>query len=244
MAQVLEMMGNAIAATLTALWTLLSGLTLNPFYWDAYGWLVFLLLLALVLLLLLRGRRRVDAVPAMPEPDLLISLGEISVYEVEEVGNVAEAVICDVAMLVSNMGESSVQLLEIALTTDEMKTPLPIEAAYFIPGNSAVQVKERVLGLYGEEGVLSLYFYAAATAKKYYRLQAPFEWEPWNGRYKIAPMGQSISPSKKLASTGVKKLREKEWRERQAHVEAHKPPEETPQALERPSGDYRFPDEF
>lgn len=239
------MMGNAIAATFTALWTFLSDLALNPFYWDIVGWLVFGLLIVLLLLLLLRPRRRTEALPATLEPDVLISLGEISVFEVEEEDESTETVVCDVAMLVSNMGEASVQLLEIALTTNEMKTPLPIEAAYFIPGNSAAQVKERVLGLYGEEGILSLYFYAAATTKKYYRLQAPFEWEPWNGRYKIAPMGQTISPSKKLASTGVRKLREKEWRERQAQTEAPPElPEETPQALERPTGDYRFPDEF
>lgn len=212
MTDVLARAWQAVATFLAQLWTFLqtSSQRLGPLEWGgvAAALLIFLLLFALL--------RRRNRDPQQNRPEVLISLGAISASE----GFDADSGVLLpkrflLKMTVSNLNTYPVQALELALKTPEMEVPVTAELATLIPPESSVVVKETLPELVGDEGKLNLYLYAANSSKKTYRLQTAFALEPWNARYKISPLGQSIAPTRQLASTGVNRVQERAWREQE-----------------------------
>ena len=281
MARTLEMMWNSVLSFLANLWTALqpalgSALQrlgrLDPLTWGivAVG-----LLILLLLAVLLRRRRPEESAPSKPE--LLVSLGEIRVIEdyVEKDGEaqreynggqsgLMRPVSHALRMTVSNLNLYPVQLLEVAIKTPEMSEPITLETAQIVAPEASVMIKETLPHMSGEAGKLTLYFYLSGSSKRYVSLQAPFEFEPWDARYKVSPLGQTLTPFRQLASDHVSRLRERSWQERQAQ-EAQRERrekvaafsrddwrEERPSDLrtdpgeerERPAGGFNFPDEF
>ena len=229
----LEMMANAIAATLWAVWELLRTMNWAPWQWGAETWLVVAALVALGLgyALLRRSRKRAEV---RRRPKLLVSMGEIRV--INEMVNGVRTPRFELALIVSNLNAYSVQLLEVALKTPEMHTPISIEAAHLVPANTSLQLDEPLPEFIGEQGTLNLYFYAAWGEPPYFKLRAPFAWEPWYMRYKVSPRLQSVEPATMLPSEALKTHRVREVRE---GLDVHGDRE--PAA---PRGNYRFPDEF
>lgn len=203
---------QAVATFLAQLWTSLQTATqrLGPLEW---GGAIAALLIFLLLLALLRRRNR-DL--QQNRPEVLISLGAISTSE----GFDADSGVLLprrflLKMTVSNLNTYPMQALELALKTPEMEVPTTTELATLIPPESSVVVEETLSELVGDEGKLNLYLYAANSSKRTYRLQTAFALEPWNARYKISPLGQSIAPTRQLASTGVNRVQERAWREQE-----------------------------
>ncbi len=282
MVRALEMMWNSVTSSLSSLWnTILPTVQptlqrLDPLTW---GMIAVGLLILLLLVMLLRRRRPEE--PAPSKPELLVSLGEIRVLEdyVEETqgergsrGGIMRPVSHALRMTVSNLNAYPVQLLEVALKTPEMDAPVTLETAQIIPPEASVLIKEALPRsepeLDGEAGKLTLYFYLSGSSKRYVSLQAHFEFEPWDARYKVSPLGQSLTPFRQLASAHVSRLRERSWQERQAQ-EAQRERREKVAAFdgfgnelerggwqegrrerepagerERPTGGFNFPDEF
>ena len=229
---VLERMGNAILATLSAawtfLWTWIRGLPWDAFRWDVLRWDILglgVLLVILAAVLLLRRRRAPAPKPVFP--DLNVSLGSITVHvpthktgvyradsrvgveyrgdgltstetateAATETVNETLALPTELNMTVSNASPYSVQLLEVALETAAMARPATLPVTRLLLADSAVRLKERLPALRGEEGRLTLSFYAAATPDKYFRLQTAFYLETPD-RYTISPMEQTIKPAR------------------------------------------------
>ena len=141
-------------------------------------------------------------------------------------------------MTVSNASPYSVQLLEVALETAAMARPATLSVTRLLLADSAVRLKERLPALRGEEGRLTLSFYAAATPDKYFRLQTAFYLETPD-RYTISPMEQTIKPARlsgeNLEQTSRRLRRGAERRGQRAS-------EKTAEREERKK--LEFPDEF
>ena len=116
-------------------------------------------------------------------------------------------------LTVSNLNEYAVQVLEVALKTPEMDVPVTAEVAAVVPPEGSVTLEEPLADLTGDEGRLNLYFYTAGS-KRIYRVGTSFALEPWNNRYKVSPLNQTVAPTKQLASTGVSRVQERVWQER------------------------------
>ena len=139
---------------------------------------------------------------------------------------------------VSNASPYSVQLLEVALETAAMARPVSFSVTRLLLADSAVRLKERLPALRGDEGRLTLSFYAAATPDKYFRLQAAFYLETPD-RYTISPLEQIIKPAKLLGENleqTSKRLR------RGAEPRRKSATESTAEREERKK--LEFPDEF
>lgn len=211
MTDVLGSAWQTVAAFLSQLWTTLQGFAarLGLLEWAALAAGLLVLVLLAVLL-----RRRHDE-PNRNRPEVLVSLGAISASE----GFDAESGVLlpkrfVLKMTVSNLNTYPVQALELALKTPEMELPVTAELATLIPPEASVVIEETLPELVGDEGKLNLYLYAANSSKKTYRLQTAFALEPWNARYKISPLGQSIAVTRQLASMDVTRRQERAWRER------------------------------
>lgn len=279
MARTLEMMWDALASFLSNLWTTVQpvlGSTLqrlDPLTWGiiAVGLLILFLLVTLL-------RRRRPEEPAPSKPELLVSLGEIRILEdyVEKDepsgrgtgrGSLMRPVSHALRMTVSNLNAYPVQLLEIALKTPEMDAALTLEVAQIIAPEASTTVKEALPQLEGEEGKLTLYFYLSGGSKRYVSLQANFEFEPWDARYKVSPLGQTLTPFRQLASANVSKQKERSWQEERERLaqearrekvaafadrssdhgwrEERRPePVRENERDERPTNGFNFPDEF
>ena len=279
MARSLEMMWNALTSFLSNLWTTVQPALestlqrLDPLTWGiiAVGLLILLLLVPLL-------RRRRFEEPAPSKPELLVSLGEIRILEdyteKDEPsghgagrGSLMRPVSHALRMTVSNLNAYPVQLLEIALKTPEMNAAVTLEVAQIIAPEASVKVKEALPQLEGEEGKLTLYFYLSGGSKRYVSLQANFEFEPWDARYKVSPLGQTLTPFRQLASANVSKQKERSWQEgreklaqeaRREKVAAFADQsadhgwreERRPESVrenerdERPANGFNFPDEF
>ena len=274
----LELMGNAISSFFSSLWNALQplGQSLGPTVQrlDPLTWGIIAVSLLILLLLVTLLRRRPEE-PTLSKPELLVSLGEIRVLEdhveSEQGGRTGlmRPVSHALRMTVSNLNTYPVQLLEVALKTSEMDAPITLEAAQIIAPESSVMLKETLPTLRGEEGKLTLYFYLSGGSKRYVSLQANFAFEPWDARYKVSPLGQTLTPFRQLASANVSKARERSWQEEQErtaqrerrekvaaysgrgerYVERPRDRRKDSQEVEsqhdeRPSGGFNFPDEF
>lgn len=212
MMDVLERAWAAVAAFLSEVWSALVAVTarLGPLEWGA---LAAALLLILLVALFLRSRRN-D--PNQGRPEVLISLGAITASEgFDEGSGVMLPKRFRLKMTVSNLNTYPMQALELALKTPEMEVPVTAELAAIIPPEGSVVIEETLPEIVGDEGKLNLYLYAANNSKRTYRLQTAFALEPWNERYKISPLGQSIAATRQLASMGVNRVQERAWRERE-----------------------------
>lgn len=220
-------------------------------WWIAGGALLLLLLLRLLL------RRRDPA--ATGRPEVLLSLGTIRLSEgLDASGEVLLPQQQLLRATVSNLNTYAVQVLELALKTPEMATPVTAEVTAVVPPEGSVVIEEPLPELAGEEGQLGLYFYAAGN-RYLYRLQASFALEPWNSRYKISPLGQSVAPARQLPSAGAGRVKERAWQEEgerartpsrarrapeAAPVRVVDAPRSPPESSERGQQEELFPDEF
>ncbi|HEX7022968.1 MAG TPA: hypothetical protein VF171_08940, partial [Trueperaceae bacterium] len=209
MTRTLDMMGRAIADTATQLGSILAGMP-----WDWLGWL-----LAGLLLLALFSRYAGRGLRAAAGPSVLVSLGEILVRELAEEGG-AVSLVNELRLTVSNLGDVPVQILELAVSTDRMSAPVTAEVAELVRPSASLRFRTRLDKIVGETGSLSLYLYAPGTARRYFRLTAGLEWEPWNGRYKVSPVEQVVRPSRALPSVGDRQRRRQAWHERRREEEA------------------------
>ena len=229
MARALELMWNSVTSFLSSLWNTISPAlqsTVQPVLQrlDPLAWSIVAVGLLVLLLLLMLLRRRRPEEPAPSKPELLVSLGEIRVLddhvEQDDEGRAGKGVMRPVShalrMTVSNLNAYPVQLLEVALETPEMDEPVTLETAQIIGPEASVRVKETLPHLTGEAGKLTLYFYLSGSSKRYVSLHATFEAEPWDARYKVSPLGQTLTPFRQLASAQISRLRERSWQARQA----------------------------
>ena len=203
MKRTLEMMADTLTSTFGPLWASVEAWGVNPLFW------VLLVILGVGLpfvVSITRAERRKAGLPK-----LLISLGNIK----PSGGTQTSHEIFDLAMTVSNLSPYPVQILELALKTEEMPVPVTSEVARLLAPNASVRIEESLTGLRGEAGKLNLYLYAPATQQAYFRLQATFAWEPWNARHKVSPLEQTLLPAKGLASVTLDRVREREWREQE-----------------------------
>ena len=175
--------------------------TLDPLVWWITAGAALLLLIFLLLL-----RRRDSGKNSRPE--VLLSLGTVAAANGEDAGSGSLHLL---RLTVSNLNPYAVQVLELALKTPEMNVPVAAEVAAVVPPEGSVALEQSFSGLTGDEGRLNLYFYTAGN-KRIYRLQAPFALEPWNNRYKISPLNQSVAPVRELASAGVSRVQAQAWR--------------------------------
>ena len=236
----------------------------NAFRWDIFGLGVLLVLLATVFLL--RRRRAPAPKPVFPDLNLSLGsimihapVRTTGVYRTDnradnrtdfrsEGGATSTEVATEAVdetltlptelnVTVSNASPYSVQLLEVALETAAMARPVSFAVTRLLLADSAVRLKERLPALRGEEGRLTLSFYAAATPDKYFRLQAAFFLETPD-RYTISPLEQTVKPAK-LSGENIeqtsKRLRSAARREKSAT-------ESTAEREERKK--LEFPDEF
>ncbi len=182
----------------------------NPLNWDALTWgSIVALLVVLWLLIALRQSRR----QLVGRPELLVSRGEITAYEADIAEReTTNSLAYELRLTLSNLNPYPVQVLELSLKTEVLKDPVCLELSQLLAPNSSARLSQDLPEINGVSGKLSLYFYAAATAKKYFRLDAMLNFEPWEARYKISPLDQKISSSKRLASAGQKKQLEQAWR--------------------------------
>ncbi len=183
---------------------------LGSLAWAAGGG-VLLLLLLWALLRRRKGRSK-------GRPEVLLSLGTIHVPGGEGPERFS------LRLTVSNLNEYAVQVLEVALKTPEMQVPATAEVAAVVPPEGSVTLEESLTELTGDEGRLNLYFYTAGS-KRLYRVGTSFALEPWNSRYKVSPLDQTVVPTKQLASAGVSRVQEKVWQERTEPVLVRGEPE-------------------
>lgn len=220
MSRVLDMMWTDIVATWTSIRDWLDGLAGAPGAWVVPAVGLLIVILVVMLLALLPGGRRERRKESKPE--LLVSRGEVRSFE--------ESSVTELSMHVSNLGDSVAQLLEVALSSDLMPTPETAELSVLVPPSRSVDVTVPVEELHGDTGFLDLYFYTPQSRKRAYRLRATLTWEPWNGRFKVDPLGQRIDPARRLASSRLQRRQRDEWRRRRRElVEAEVEPEQIPE---------------
>ena len=186
--------------------------TLDSVVWWTVGGV--LLVLFLLWLLLRRREPRKDG-----RPEVLLSLGTIAAPDGGVAGTEGRHLL---RLTVSNLNTYAVQVLELALKTPEMDAPVTAEVAAVVPPEGSVLLEQPVTGVTGDEGRLNVYFYTAGK-RRIYRLQAPFALEPWNNRYKVSPLDQSVTSVRQLASAGVSRAQEQTWRDRQGRREQETP---------------------
>ena len=208
MAKALESVTTFLGPLVTGFWTRfwneLGRPGLDPSGWSTLTWSVAVfvaLLFALGFRLL--GRRRARGFPA---PELIISKGEVVQLE--------NSILQQLSVKVSNLGDYSVQLLEFTLSSAVLPEPVLIEAIELLRPHTASELKAILpTDLVGDDAVLKAYGYVARNSERVFELRANLEWEPWNKRYKVSPMGQSLRPARKLDSTRLDELRKRAWLE-------------------------------
>ncbi|HEX7003092.1 MAG TPA: hypothetical protein VF168_02765 [Trueperaceae bacterium] len=227
MSRVLDMIWADIVTTWASITDWLNGLAGAPGAWVIPAVLLLVVVLIVLLLALLPGGRRRER-RAESRPELLVSRGEVR--------SVEESSVTELKMHVSNLGDSVAQLLEVALSSDLMPTPETAELSAIVPRNSSVDVNLPVEELHGDTGYLDLYFYTPQTRRRAYRLRANLTWEPWNGRFKVDPLGQRIDPARRLASSRLQRRQRDEWRRRRRElleIETEPPPQPSEPQPER-----------
>ncbi len=207
MTKALESVTTFLGPLVTDFWTQLGRPGLDPTSWSTLTWSVaafIVLLLALVFRLWGRHRAR-----NFPSPELLVSRGGVVQLE--------NSILQQLSLRVSNLGDYSVQLLEVALESSVLPEPVLIEAVELLRPHAAHEVTAILpTGLAGDAGVLKLYAYTARHSERVFELRANLEWEPRNKRYKVSPLGQSLRPARKL-DTRLDALRKRAWLEYNPH---------------------------
>ena len=206
MAAVLDNILNSLGSTLRQLESLLGNPTWQPRTWNEWIWGLVVLAFILIVSLLLRGANRRGARRTALTPELLISKGHIVQLD--------NSILQQLSFKISNLGDYSVQLLELSLQTSLMPEPVIIEAVELLAPHEAADL-EAVLptDIIGETGTLLAYAYVARNSSRMYALRASFNWEPWNKRFKISPTGQLVRPAQGLSSARIDQLRKKAWLE-------------------------------
>jgi hypothetical protein len=214
MRETLESVLTAIGTVFTTLITItISGYTtmLNYLKSVNVSMMIWLLIVFGILLLVLAWRRWRPSPQILRgnKPELLISKGEIMQVE--------SSTIQTLHVKVSNLSDVPVQLLEFAIKTDLMTTPITVEAVEVLGAYEAVELEATMpVNVVGDKGDLKLYAYVTQPHKKIYVVKSEFTFEPWNGRHKVSPLGQTIRPIRRLASSQLERLRKKAWLEQYA----------------------------
>lgn len=196
MRRVLDMMASAISDT----WNALLGLVGGEVLLAALG--VVLVVAALLVFLSLLPRRRDNGAGL---PAVLVSKGEI----VSRSGDGALVL----RFSVSNLNLYALQLLELSVRMSGLPAPLTTEVAAPIAPQGAIDLTAELEDIEGDEGTLELFVYASETKRKTYRVSAPLLWEPWNGRYKVSPLGQRVEPVKTFSGTRSHREQLESWRQ-------------------------------
>jgi hypothetical protein len=228
MQETLESLFTTIVAALTVVWDLLTRgytIVLNYLNNGNMSMMVYLLTALILLSLALIWRRWRPNLSMFKRdyPELLVSKGEIV--------QLPSSTIQTLHVKVSNLSEFPVQLLEFAVKTELMNTPITVEAVEVLDSHEAIELEATMpVNVVGEKGDLKLYAYVTYPRKKVFVLTSEFSYEPWNGRHKISPLGQRIRPIRRLASSQLERLRKKAW------LEQYTPGRiETPSRVEAPS---------
>jgi hypothetical protein len=195
MSTALEIMFGLIKSTITTILNWLNSVNMNIVVW---------LLVVFVALLALLVWRKLRPEYVKKKPELLISKGEIIQVE--------SSTIQVLHLKVSNLNDYPVQLLEFAIKTNLMSTPITVEAVELLGPHESVEFEANMpVSLVGEKGDVRLYAYIAQPFKKMFLLKSSFAWEPWNRRHKISPLGQSLRPVRRLGSAQLERLRKRAW---------------------------------
>ncbi len=177
----------------------------RPQNWPVLTWV--LIGAALLLLWWLARRRRPTPLDVRP-PQLLVTNGEVVPHGSPEptprgrrrpVEPSSLAVTGSLVMTVSNLSRYPVQLLEVALRENRRGAPDVADVNAIVPAMGSVSVEAVVpLSLRGD-GWLDVYSYATVPRTKTHRHRVELVWEPWAARFKVAPLDQAVTPTRRLA---------------------------------------------
>ncbi len=177
----------------------------RPQNWPIVTWV--LIGAALLLLWWLARRRRPTPLDARP-PQLLVTQGEVIPHGSPEptprgrrrpVEPSSLATTGSLVMTVSNLSRYPVQLLEVALRENRRGAPDVTDVNAIVPAMGSVSVEAIVpLSLRGD-GWLDVYSYATVPRTKTHRHRVELVWEPWAARFKVAPLDQVATPTRRLA---------------------------------------------
>lgn len=248
MAQAAEPLTTFLETIFVSFWTELGRPGWNPVTWSTLTWCLVLLVLLLSVFAVRTARRR--RIRAFLAPELLVSKGDIVQLE--------NSILQQLSCKVSNLGDYSVQLLELTLHSSVLPEPVVIEAVELLRPHTASELTAILpTDLVGPTAVLKAYAYVARNSKQIYELRATLDWEPWNRRYKVSPVGQTLRPARALSSTRLDELRKRAWLEYNPHLRPDTPrghaksaAKTTPKTVEErrtvsaTKGDLEFPNEF
>ena len=241
MAKALESVLSFLELLARSFWTQLGRPGLDPTGWNSLTWsfAVFVaLLFALVFRLLRRRRAR-----GFPTPELVVAKGEVVQLE--------NSILQQLSVRVGNLGDYSVQLLELTLSSSVLPEPILIEAVELLRPHTARELKAILpTDLVGDEAVLKAYGYVVRNSERVFELRANLTWEPRNKRYKVSPLGQTLRPARKL-DTRLDELRKRAWLEynpntRPARAAVQPSPPEPPDERRAVAkkAELEFPNEF
>lgn len=226
MRRVTDPMWRSLVETATAFWGWVSSLSVDPASWSAFTWLIVVGVVLVIVALIARPRRR-----WRNRPDLLISHGEVVMHDPAGVPSVSLArsapphASFELSMTVSNLSARPVQLLELAVRTNRSGVPNSAEVGALVPPHGAVDVTAEVHEMAGDEGYIDLFLYVPSMRPKTFRLRARLRWEPWNVRFKVLPLRQSVEPARELESGRRSRADERRWRRRLAEQEHDRGPD-------------------
>lgn len=223
MAEVWELIKQAIERFYEVALAWLAGLNLDPRAWDDTTRLAVLAAVLVLVVALSLRRRGGRAARRAGWPEFLVTNG--SIYLLSDTsegatasGHAAVAAPADggtrkparlaapadaryqLRMTVNNLNAFPVQLLELTVQTGSGRQPVITDAAAVLPPHGAVDVAADLYDLPGERGSLALYLHSTASRPRSLRLVAPLEWEPWNQRYRVKGTDLRVEQSNVPAS--------------------------------------------
>lgn len=222
MAEVWELIKQAIERFYEVALAWLAGLNLDPRAWDDTTRLVVLAVVLVLVVALSLRRRGGRSARRAGWPEFLVTNGSIYLLsdEAEPSGSSHAAVAApadggtrkpaqlaapadaryQLRMTVNNLNAFPVQLLELTVQTGSGRQPVIADAAAVLPPHGAVDVAADLYDLPGERGSLALYLHSTASRPRSLRLVAPLEWEPWNQRYRVKGTDLRVEQSSVPAS--------------------------------------------
>jgi len=229
MRRLFNMMSDQVQATAGQLPGWWAKLSPDPRTWAPFTWVLAGLVLVVLLALMIRPRRRAGA----RRPELLISHGELRVAawaapKVVSSLRAPASAAYELAMTVSNLSASPVQLLELAVRTNDASAATAAEVAAVLPPHGAVDVTADLREAGGDEGVLDLFVYVPDMPPKTFRVRAKLLWEPWNARYRVLPLDQRVDVARGFS--------ERTQRRRQAAAPRRRSQPAAPATTERRPG--------